>query len=113
MAESSWHSHVGHIAAICWQLLSFLYELPYYSNFNRILIGIGPTVNLVLNSLNYCEPVERFENRNDMMKCWSSSDGTGGRIESKLKTANLSSWTIKQKTIAIVGSGVNERSSNS
>ena len=47
------------------------------------------------------------------MKFWSSSDGTGGKIENKLKTVNLSSWKIEQKRVAVVNFGVNERSSNS
>lgn len=69
--------------------------------------------NFVMNSLVYCKPVKRFENRSDMMKFWSSSDGTGSRIKNKLKAINLSSWKIKQKRVAVVDLGVNERSSNS
>ena len=69
--------------------------------------------NLILNSLIYCEPMKRFQNRSDMMKFWSSGDGTGSRIEYKLKTVSLSSWKIEQKRVAIVNFGVNERSSNS
>ena len=69
--------------------------------------------NLVLNSLIYCKPVKRFKNRSDMMKFWSTSDGTGSRIENKLKTVSLISWKIKQKRVAIVDFIVNERSSNS
>lgn len=69
--------------------------------------------NLVLNSLVYCKPVKRFENRSDMMKFRSSSDGTGSRIENKLKAINLSSWKIKQKRVAIIDLRVNERSGNS
>ena len=49
--------------------------------------------NLVLNSLIYCK-MKRFENRSEMMKLSSSSDGTGIRIENKLKTDNLNSWKI-------------------
>ena len=54
--------------------------------------------NLVLNSLIYSKPVKRFENRSDMMEFRSSSDGTSSRIENKLKTINLSSWKVKQKS---------------
>ena len=69
--------------------------------------------NLVLNSLIYCKPVKRFKNRGDIMKFWSTSDGTGSIIENKLKTVSLSSWKIKQKRVAVVDFRVNERSSNS
>ncbi len=58
--------------------------------------------NRVLNFLIYSEPVKRFENRSNMMKLWISSDGMGSRIEIKLKTANLSSWKIEQKRVAVV-----------
>ena len=47
-----------------------------------------------------------------MVKIWSSSDGTSSRIENKLKTVNLSSWKNKQKRVAIVNFGVNERRSS-
>ena len=66
---------------------------------------VSETENLVLNSLIYCKLVKRFENRTDMMKFWSSSDG---RIEKKLKMVNFSCWKIKQKRVAIVDFGVNE-----
>ena len=55
-----------------------------------------------MNSLVYCKPVKRFEDRSDMMKFRSSSDGTGSRVENKLKAINLSSWKIKQKRVAII-----------
>ena len=58
------------------------------TSFERFM---SETENLVLNPLIYCKPVKRFENRSDMMKFWSSSDGTGSRIENKLKTISLSS----------------------
>ena len=54
-----------------------------------------------------------LEYRRDTMKCWSSSDGTGRKIEKKLKTVNFSSWKIKQKKVAIVDIGLNDKSSNS
>ena len=44
------------------------------------------------------------------MKFWNSSDGTGSRIENKLKTVNLSRLKIKQKRVAIVDFGANKRS---
>ncbi len=37
----------------------------------------------------------------------------GSRIENKFETVNLSGWKIKQKRVAVVNFGVNERSSNS
>ena len=59
--------------------------------------------NLVLNStLIYCEPMKRFQNRNDTMTCLSSGDGTGSRIVNKLKTVSLSSSKIEQTRAAIV-----------
>ena len=69
--------------------------------------------NLILNSLIYCEPMKRFQNRSDVMKFWSSSDGTGSRIKNKLKTVELSSREIEEKRVAIVDLGVDDRSSNS
>ena len=49
----------------------------------------------------------------EMMGFWSLSEGTCIRIENKLKTVNLSSWKIKQKRVAIIEFGVNERSPTS
>ena len=85
-------------------------EIRRMTSFERF---VSERENLELNSLIYCKPVKRFENRSDMMKFWSTSDGTGSRIENKLKTVSLISWKIKQKRVAIVDFGVNERSSNS
>ena len=45
---------------------------------------VSKTENLVLNSLIHCKPVKRFENSNEIMTVWSSSDGTGSRIENQL-----------------------------
>ena len=85
-------------------------EIRRMNSFERF---VSERENLELNSLIYFEPVKRFENRSDMMKFWSTSDGTGSRIENKLKTVSLISWKIKQKRVAIVDFRVNERSSNS
>ena len=85
-------------------------EIRRMTSFERF---VSERENLELNSLIYCKPVKRFENRSDMMKFWSTSDGTGSRIENKLKTVSLISWKIKQKRVAIVNFRVNERSSNS
>ena len=85
-------------------------ETRRITSFERFVSERG---NLVLNSLIYCKPVKRFENRSDMMEFRSLSDGTGSRIENKLKTINLSSWKIMQKRVAIVDFRVNERSSDS
>ena len=74
---------------------------------------VSETENLILNSLIYCEPMKRFQNRSDVMKFWSSSDGTGSRIKNKLKTIELSSREIEEKRVAIVNLGVDDRSSNS
>ena len=62
-----------------------------------------------MNSLVYCKPMKRFKNRSDMMKFWSTSDGTGSRIENKLKTVSLSRWKTKQKRVAIVDFGVSSK----
>jgi len=85
-------------------------EIRRKTSFERF---VSERQNLVLNSLIYCKPVKRFKNRSDVMKFWSTSDGTGCRIKNKLKTVSLSSWKIKQKRVAIVDFGVNERSGNS
>ena len=85
-------------------------EIRRMTSFERF---VSERQNLVLNSLIYCKPVKRFKNRSDVMKFWSTSDGTGSKIENKLKTVSLSSWKTKQKRVAIVDFGVNERSSNS
>ena len=85
-------------------------EIRRMTSFERF---VSERQNLVLNSLIYCKPVKRFKNRSDMMKFWSMSDSTGSRIENKLKTVSLRSWKIKQKRVAVVDFGVNERSSNS
>jgi len=69
--------------------------------------------NLILNSLIYCEPMKRFQNRSDVMKFWSSGDGMRNRVDYKLKPVGLSSWEIEQKRVAIINFGVNKRSSNS
>ena len=42
------------------------------------------------------------------MKCWSSGDGTGSRVDNKLKTVDLSSRKIEQKRVAVVTFGANE-----
>ena len=68
--------------------------------------------NFELNFLIHCEPMKRFQNGSDMMKFWSSSNGSGSRIENKLKTINLSSRKIEQKRVAVVDYGVNETSSS-
>ena len=68
--------------------------------------------NLIFNSLIYCEPMKRFRNRSDMMKFWSSGDGTGSRVEKKLKTIDLSSRKI-EKRVAIIKFGMNERCGDS
>jgi hypothetical protein len=48
-----------------------------------------------------------------MMKFWSSGDGTGSRVEKKLKAIDLSSRKIEQERVAIINFGVDERGSNS
>ena len=62
-------------------------EIRRMTSFERFM---SETENLVLNPLIYCKPVKRFENRSDMMTLCSLSDGTGSRIENKLKTVNFS-----------------------
>ena len=47
------------------------------------------------------------------MKFWSSGDGTGSRVEKKLKAIDLSSRKIEQERVAIINFGVDERGSNS
>ena len=42
-----------------------------------------------------------------MMKCWSSGDGTGSRVEKKLKTIDMSSRKI-EKRVAIINFEMNE-----
>ena len=84
-------------------------EIRRMTSFERF---VSEKENRVLNSLIYCKPGKIFEKRSDMMKFWSSSDGTGSRIKNKLKTANLSSWKIEQKRVAVVNFRVNERSDN-
>ena len=54
-----------------------LVEIRRMTSFERF---VSETENLVLNSLIYCKPMKRFENRSDMMKVWSLSDGKGSRI---------------------------------
>ena len=61
-------------------------EIRRITSFERF---VSETENLVLNPRIYCKPVKRFENGSDMIKFWSSSDGTGSRIEKKLRTVNL------------------------
>jgi hypothetical protein len=65
-------------------------EIRRMTSFERF---VSERENFVLNFLIYCKPkpVKRFENRSDMMKFWSMSDGTGSRIENMLETVNLSS----------------------
>ena len=46
---------------------------------------------IVLNSLIYCKIMERFPS--DMMKFWSSDDGTS-EVQKKLKTIDLRSMKI-------------------
>ena len=55
-------------------------EIREMTSFFRFVSG---TVNLVLNYL-ICTPMERFQIRSDMVKCWNSNDGTDRRIENKL-----------------------------
>jgi len=47
--------------------------------------------NLVFDSLIYLEPVERFKNRNKVMKFRCSGDSTSSRVKDKLKTIRLCS----------------------
>jgi len=37
-----------------------------------------------------------------MMKFWRSGDGTGSRVEKKLKTIDLSSREGKEKRVAVI-----------
>ena len=43
------------------------------------------------------------------MTFWSLGDGTGSRVEKKLKTIDLSSRKIEEKNVAIINFGINER----
>jgi len=49
------------------------------------------------------------------MKVWSFSDSASSRIEDKLKTISLSSWTtiIEQNGVRIANFRMNEKGSNS
>jgi len=47
--------------------------------------------NLVFDSLIYLEPVKRFKNRSDVMKCRSFGNSTSSRVKDKLKTIRLCS----------------------
>jgi hypothetical protein len=47
-----------------------------------------------------------------MMKFWSSGDGTGSRVEKKLKTIDLSSRRIEKRVVAI-NFGMNGRCGDS
>ena len=85
-------------------------EIRTMTSFERF---VSERDNLVLNSVIYCKPVMRFENRSGMMGFRSSSNGPGSRIENKLERINLSSCKIKQKRNAIVDFRVNEISSDS
>ena len=67
--------------------------------------------NFELNYLIYLKPMERFQNRIDMMKFLSLGDGTGSRVEKKLKTIDLSSRKIEEQRVAIINFGMNERCS--
>ena len=60
---------------------------------------VSETENLALNSLICFNPVKRFENRNDMLTFWSSSDRRVSRTKNKLKTVYFSNWKIKQKKV--------------
>jgi len=51
--------------------------------------------NFVFDSLIYLEPVERFKNRSNVMKCRSFGDCTSSRVENKLKTIRLCSRKIE------------------
>jgi len=42
--------------------------------------------NFVFDSLIYLEPVERFNNRSNVMKFRSFGDSTSSRVKDKLKT---------------------------
>jgi hypothetical protein len=53
-----------------------------------------------------------FQRRSDMMKLWSSGDGTGSRVEKELKTIDLSSRKI-EKRVAVINVGMNERCGDS
>jgi len=44
-----------------------------------------------------------------MMKFWRSGDGTGSRVEKKLKTIDLSSREGEEKRVAVTNFGMNER----
>ena len=56
------------------------------SSFERF---ISERENFVFNSLIYLEPVERFENRSNMMKFRSFDDSWSSRVENKLKAISL------------------------
>jgi len=47
--------------------------------------------NLVVDSLIYLEPVERFKTRSKMKKFRSFGDSTSSRVKDKLKTIRLCS----------------------
>jgi len=47
------------------------------------------------------------------VKFWSSGDGTGSRVEKKLKTIDLSSRKIEEKRVAVINFGMNERCGDS
>jgi hypothetical protein len=50
-----------------------------------------------------------FQNKSDLLKLWSSRDGTGIRVEKKLKTIDLSSRKIEKKKVAVIHFGMTER----
>ena len=52
-------------------------EIRRMTSFERF---VSERENLELNSLIYCKPVTIFENRSDMMKFWSTSDGTAAEL---------------------------------
>jgi len=44
---------------------------------------------LIFDSLIYLEPVERFKNRSNVMKCMSFGVSTSSRVKDELKTIHL------------------------
>jgi len=57
---------------------------------HAVLLDLYVRQNLVFDSLIYLEPVERFENRSNVMKFRSFGESTSSRVEDELKTIGLS-----------------------
>ena len=55
-----------------------------------------------MDSLRDLEPVERFENRCDVVKFWGSGNSAGGSILNELETINILRRSVEIERVTVI-----------